>query len=310
MVDVSVVVPVYKPQKTYFNECVTSVLSQDGLKFELILVDDGNDDKSYLTNEILDDPRIRVHMMDRNMGQPAALNIGISLCKGKYVALLDADDIFFPDKLRKQFCYLEANPEIGMVYGHLVIKYGDGPIGAFNNKRSLKMPRDLASLYIGNYIARSSVMIRKDVLSLVGLQDEHIDEVLKGGDDWDYWLRLVQHSSIAEYYSDDPLIIYRKHQNNVSNRGKQTYAFEKKCRKKALLKPHNGFGFLVLKYLFLPRAYLELKISKYPAIAGKYQALRIERLIGLLEYPLARLITTIFGLNNRVSKCNQKYKNL
>jgi glycosyltransferase involved in cell wall biosynthesis len=307
MIDVSVVVPVYKPKEAYFIECISSVLSQVGVNFELIIVDDGNVDKSYLANEILDDPRVTVHLMTQNMGQPAALNMGISLCKGKYVALLDADDIFYPDKLRKQFAYLESSPEIGMIYGHIVIKHGDRPVDEVRQvaRPLFEVPRDLARLYIGNYIARSSVMVRKDVLSIVGLQDEHIDDVLPGGDDWDYWLRLVQHTSIAEYPREDPLIIYRKHQNNISDRGAQTYAFEKKCRKKALLHPHMSLGFFALKCLFLPRALLEFKIANWPAVAAKYQVLHIEKIISMIEYPLAWLITTVFGLNGRVHECNK-----
>ena len=170
MIDVSVVVPVYKPKETYFLECVSSVLSQIGVNFELIIVDDGNVDKSHLNHEILDDPRVIVHSMVENSGQTAATNMGISLARGKYVAFLDADDAFYPDKLKKQYSYLESNPDIGMIYGHIVIKHGDAPVygGEKTVRKLFEVPRDLARLYIDNYIANSSVMIRKNLVNLVG----------------------------------------------------------------------------------------------------------------------------------------------
>jgi teichuronic acid biosynthesis glycosyltransferase TuaG len=308
MIDVSVIVPVYKPTVTYFIECISSVLSQTGVNFELIIVDDGNVDKSHLDHEILDDQRVTVHLMGKNSGQSAALNMGISLCRGKYIAFLDADDIFYPNKLKKQFSYLESNPDIGMIYGHIVIKHGDGPVeeGVKSVRRLFEVPRDLARLFIGNYIANSSVMIRKNLVNLVGLRDEHIDDELSGGCDWDYWLRVVQHASVAEYPREDPLIIYRKHDNNISsNRGDRTYAFEKKCRIKALLHPSKSLGFLALKCLFLPRAFIEFKIANWPAVAKEYKRFNVERWVSMIEYPLARIITTVFGLNGRVHECVQ-----
>ncbi|MDT4987080.1 MAG: hypothetical protein QOI74_1174 [Micromonosporaceae bacterium] len=114
---VSVVVPCYN-YGHYLSECVASVLAQDGVDVDVLIVDDAStDDSVAVARALAADPRVRVLAQPRNRGHIATYNRGLARATGDYVVLLSADDLLTPGSLARSTALLEAHPEVGFVYG-------------------------------------------------------------------------------------------------------------------------------------------------------------------------------------------------
>ncbi|NNK47017.1 MAG: glycosyltransferase family 2 protein, partial [Altererythrobacter sp.] len=125
---VSVVMPIYNVEK-FVGAAVQSVLNQSFEDFELICVDDGGDDRSMQIVREFIDPRIRI-VCQSNRGLAGARNTGIAHARADFVALLDSDDIWHPDKLALHYIHLNANPDIGVSYsGSKLIDSDGNPLG-------------------------------------------------------------------------------------------------------------------------------------------------------------------------------------
>jgi glycosyltransferase involved in cell wall biosynthesis len=105
---VSVIIPVYKTEK-YVEAAVASVLNQTYQNLEIIVVDDGSPDDSLKLVRQFDDPRIRI-IEQENRGLAGARNTGIRHAVGEYIAFLDSDDVWLPEKLAKHVKHLETCP--------------------------------------------------------------------------------------------------------------------------------------------------------------------------------------------------------
>ena len=112
--------------ETYLAEAIDSILAQTLRDWELLIVDDGSTDgtaaiaRGYCARQ---PERIRLlaHLDGANLGIAASRNLGIAAARGRYVAFLDADDVWLPEKLAEQVAILEADPELGLVYGRTLI---------------------------------------------------------------------------------------------------------------------------------------------------------------------------------------------
>jgi hypothetical protein len=127
-VRVSVVLPFLNASQ-FLRECIDSVLAQTYTDWELILVDDGSsDDGIAIAREYVDRMPGRVRCLEHpgheNRGISASRNLGVRHARGEYIAELDADDVWLPDKLARLVPELEAHPEVGMVYGNSLWWYG------------------------------------------------------------------------------------------------------------------------------------------------------------------------------------------
>src|SRR5215469_3696643 len=112
---VTVIVPTYN-MAHYLPQSVQSALGQSYANLEVQIVDDGStDETAAVVRRWERDPRVRVHRQV-NSGLSAARNSGISLARGEFVALLDADDVWMPDKLARQMPLFRGQPEVGVVY--------------------------------------------------------------------------------------------------------------------------------------------------------------------------------------------------
>ena len=110
---ISVVMSVYNAE-VFLSKSIDSILTQTFKDFEFILIDDGSKDDSYQLMQKYenDDSRIICFKNEQNLGLPASLNIGIANAKGRYIARQDADDYSFPERLQKQFDFMEQNSSI------------------------------------------------------------------------------------------------------------------------------------------------------------------------------------------------------
>lgn len=118
---VSVVVPIFNAER-FLAEAIESVLAQTYSSWELLLVDDGSTDRSLQIArqyESQDRDRIRVlqHVEGRNLDLCATRNLGVRHSRGEFIALLDADDLWYPEKLERQLCVMRDHPEAALTYG-------------------------------------------------------------------------------------------------------------------------------------------------------------------------------------------------
>ncbi len=186
---VSIIIPTYNRAKM-LSRAIKSVLNQTFQDFELIIVDDGSTDntKEVVENFQKQDSRINYIWM-KNSGRPAKpRNIGIKNSKGKYIAFLDSDDEWMPEKLEKQIILFENSNinKLGFVGCNIL------NIDTLKNFNKIyKMPRIrklFKHLLIRNFLMTPSILVKKSVIEDVGLFDENFEVA----DDWDMWIRISQ----------------------------------------------------------------------------------------------------------------------
>src|ERR1700744_6185225 len=109
---ISIVIPVYNGER-FIGKAILSILNQTFKDIEVIIVDDGSFDGTVSVINSIKDVRIRLIQNNINMGNAKARNIGNEAARGKYIAVLDADDVALPERLQIQYNYLEQNTKVG-----------------------------------------------------------------------------------------------------------------------------------------------------------------------------------------------------
>ena len=189
---VSVVMPVYNAQK-YLNKAIDSILAQTYKDFEFIIINDGSTDNSLqiIKKYQKKDKRIIVKNK-KNKGIVAALNDGIKLSRGKYLARMDADDISLPSRFEVQVNFMEKNSKIG-VCGTWVEVFGE-----INKNYLLKFPINNELLKIRLLFsvpfAHPSIMMRRDLVVQYNLQyNKKYDAI----EDYKFWLDISKYTKFA-----------------------------------------------------------------------------------------------------------------
>jgi glycosyltransferase involved in cell wall biosynthesis len=204
MPKVSVIIATYN-RAHYIREAIDSVLSQTFTDYEIIVVDDGSTDN---TRAVVGSYGSKVkYFYQKNQGQPAAENHAARESTGEYIALLDDDDIWFPNKLEVQLDVLENNRDIGFVCNEAYYINETGTI-TFHWKRKPWNQETFLSLFEGNFIHHSSVLIRRKLFEQVG----GFDDSLITTQDYDLWLRMAYISKFR--YINTPLTKFRQHPQN------------------------------------------------------------------------------------------------
>jgi len=124
---VTIGLPVYNGAST-LRVAVESILQQTYQNWELILLDDASSDESSAVMHSFHDSRIRLVEGDKNLGLSARLNMAIDMAKGEYFARMDQDDISFPNRIKKQVCYLQVHSEIDLLSSNVLVFKDDGII--------------------------------------------------------------------------------------------------------------------------------------------------------------------------------------
>ncbi|RJS67236.1 hypothetical protein CJ485_21885 [Priestia filamentosa] len=209
---VSVIIPTYKRPFEVLVKAMDSVLKQTHSNFELIIVDDspeGDQNRIEIEKKIttISDNRVKYIKHDYNQGACKARNTGIEAAKGEYIAFLDDDDTWLPNKLELQLGKF-SDKSVGLVYCDAYI------VTLKENKEVKRVTREkrksgfvYEELILDNFIGSTSfVMLRKDVLSEVGL----FDIKLKSAQDYELWLRISKKHKIdcVEF----PLVTYYIHE--------------------------------------------------------------------------------------------------
>jgi glycosyltransferase involved in cell wall biosynthesis len=204
---VSVVIPTYERIAT-LSRAVDSVMAQTFSGFELIVVDDGSTDG---TDEMIlrDYPAVRLHRQE-NTGVSAVRNAGVALTAGEWIAFLDSDDAWLPEKLERQLSALANEPELRLSH--------TDEIWIRNGKR-VNQPKEYAKSGGGIYlrclplccICPSSVLLRRDLFDEIG----GFDETISVCDDYDLWLRITAREPV--HYLDEALVRkYGGHEDQLS----------------------------------------------------------------------------------------------
>jgi glycosyltransferase involved in cell wall biosynthesis len=195
----------------FVGEAIESVLAQTFTDWQLVVVDDGSSDGTPDVVSGYRDPRIRLLRIDHS-GLPAvARNRALAATESPFVAFLDADDLWRPQKLGHQLALVESRPEVGLVHtGFEMLR--DGTLEPYLPPPTMTADGpQLERLALGNYIANSSVLVRRALLAEYGSFDE--DRRLRGTEDFELWLRLAPHTEFG--YLDEPLMVYRFHPANL-----------------------------------------------------------------------------------------------
>lgn len=183
---VSVILPTYNCAN-FLPDSIRSILLQTCDSYEIIVVDDGStDDTKAVLYPFMQ--RIKYINLGQNKGPSTARNIGIQSAKGKYVAFIDADDLWLPEKLQTDIEYFEMYPEVNLVYSKHIGIDEKGYVHSRGSKRRLPSGNIFIQLFSNqNFITTSTVVVQKEVFKTVGLFDER----LSCCEDWDLWLRIA-----------------------------------------------------------------------------------------------------------------------
>ena len=212
---VTVVIPTYN-QAHFLNESLQSVCSQTFTDWEAVVINNFSDDDSHAVVEAFDDRRICLVNFRNNGIIGASRNYGISLARGQYLAFLDSDDIWFPDKLA--VCVSWLNKGFGLVchglrwFGRRERDqfYGPARYASFD-----------AMLYKGNCIATSATVVQKELVESVGMFSEDLKIVT--AEDYHLWLKLAKNGVRVDFINQI-LGGYRFHAANTGTTIKQADA--------------------------------------------------------------------------------------
>jgi teichuronic acid biosynthesis glycosyltransferase TuaG len=178
---VSIIIPYFKKKEFIFN-CISSILKQTYVKFEIIIINDecSNESKLILKKIASKDLRIKVINNINNLGVGLSRNIGIKKSKGDFLAFIDADDEWHKNKLKFQVYFMKRNKLLFTHTSYFIINYKNKLIGKFSVKDSIKYEDLLNSCDIG----LSTVMINSKIKKEIKFCN------LKTKEDYVLWLRL------------------------------------------------------------------------------------------------------------------------
>lgn len=213
MTKVSIITPAYN-SSNFIKKTIETVINQTYKDWEYIIIDDcSTDNTSNIVNDFVKlDSRIKILKTSQNSKGPAVpKNIGIKHSTGEYIAFLDHDDEWLPEKLEKQLQIFKEskNDKLGLVSCFLNIKDKNNNLISLYNKNY--KGNIISQLAKGNFILTSScVLIKSEIIKKIGL----FDTILKVSDDWDMWLKIAE----AGYFFDfvpEYLVNYIQHGENL-----------------------------------------------------------------------------------------------
>jgi len=285
MAEVAVVIPTYN-QAQYIGSTIESVQLQTFTDWELFVIDDGSaDNTAEIVRRFLGDKRIH-YQRQQNAERAVARNRGVEKSIAPYIAFLDADDLWHPEKLAKQVRALTAQPDVGLVY-----TLADTIDPAGNRlQKSGRLPthsgRVFDQLLRSNFIINSSVLLRRSLLMKVGLFDTHLP--VFGSEDWDLWLRIARQYPVCVV--DRELTFYRVHPENTS------YDHILKSGLAVVEKLYSGSERLPDSHVTRSeaRAYLYLIAARTPDASLSRSARARLLMLGARNYPLS--ILTLAGV--------------
>lgn len=208
---VSIVVPVYKAEK-FIEETIGYVLAQTYTEWELILVADGREDstipviEAYLSEH--PDDRIRLVLQEENKGAAMARNRGVMEARGRYIAYLDADDVWLPEKLEKELAFMAKKDAAFIFCGY---EFADE-----NAKPTGKVVHVPATITYKQALKNTTIFTTTVVFDTEKLEKERIQMPNVKSEDTALWWKLLREGVVA-YGLDENLVYYRRSANTLSS---------------------------------------------------------------------------------------------
>ena len=196
---VSIIMPSYNTA-SFIAESIQSVLDQSYKDWELIIVDDCSpDDTDEVVKPYLSDERIKYLKNEKNSGAAVSRNRALRAAKGKWIAFLDSDDLWMPDKLKKQVSFMEKNG-----YHFSYTNYAEIDTEDKRNGITVTGPKRITRTGMYNYCWPGclAVMYDRDVVGLVQIAD------IKKNNDYAMWLKVCRKAEC--YLLDEELALYRR----------------------------------------------------------------------------------------------------
>lgn len=204
---VSIVIPVYNAEK-YITETVDSVLQQSYEDWELLLVEDGSADDTVKVISEFTDERIRIILLPSNQGAARARNTGIKEATGRYIAFLDADDLWLPEKLEHQ---LQFQKELQAGFTFSGYEFGDET--AHPTGKVVRVPKELTyrQALRNTTIFTSTVIFDTNIIP-----KDSIEMPIIKSEDTALWWKILRSGHTA-YGLDENLVIYRRPTKSLSS---------------------------------------------------------------------------------------------
>ncbi len=205
---VSIIMPSYNTAE-FIEETIKSVISQTYTNWELIIVDDCSSDNTDEVVAGIADDRIKYLKNETNSGAAVSRNYALREAKGKWIAFLDSDDLWLPEKLERQLKFMKDN-NYDFSYTDYRIRYTDGEWSPYiytgpNVVNKLKMYRYC-------YFSTITVMYNSEKIGLIQIED------VKKNNDYAMWLKIIEKAKC--YRFPEYLSIYRKRANSISSGSK------------------------------------------------------------------------------------------
>jgi glycosyltransferase involved in cell wall biosynthesis len=296
---VSVVVPLFQTER-YIAHTLASVHAQTFADYEVIVVDDGSSDRGPAIARETGDPRVRV-VTQLNRGLAGARNTGIREAKGAYVAFLDADDLWQPDKLARHVALLDENAAVGISFSasRLIDDHGT-PLGLL--QRPSRRTFAPADVFCRNPVGNGSApVIRSETLAAIAFFDPALgricwfDESYRQSEDIECWTRIAALTSWQFGYIDAPLTDYRVNSAGLSaNTQKQLETWQRfRAKVKSYapgLEAAHGDRAEAYQLRYLARRAIRGSASNSPALQMMLRALKLSPRL-LVEEPARTLVT-------------------
>jgi glycosyltransferase involved in cell wall biosynthesis len=210
----------------FLPEALQSVRAQTFSDLEIIAIDDGSTDGSRAW--LKDQPGIRAIFNETNVGTYATLNVALKEASGDFIAILNDDDVWEPQKLEKQLELFAAHPQVGLVHtgGYFIDAEGrqlrGSPLG-FAFPRFATGDVLLGLVYENKIIASASLTRRECFDKLGGFNESYF-----GSGDWEMWFRIAEKYHVG--FVDEPLTLYRVHGQNASKKLEKIWVDDQRLR--------------------------------------------------------------------------------
>lgn len=203
---VSIIMPSYNTGR-FIKETIESVLTQTHNDWELIIVDDcSTDNTDEVVGQFLGDSRIRYIKSENNGGAASARNRALREATGKWIAFLDSDDLWEPDKLKKQIAFMKDNG-----YSFSYTNYKEIDEDSRPNGKSVTGPKRITKIGMYNYCWPGCLTVMYDAEAIGLIQIENI----RKNNDYAIWLKICKKADC--YLLDETLARYRKRGGSISN---------------------------------------------------------------------------------------------
>lgn len=276
---------VYNGEK-YLREAIESILNQTFNNFEFIIIDDGSSDESAAIINSYNDTRIRL-IQQENKGLASALNVGLKIARGKYIARMDADDISLSERFEKQFNFLEDHPECVAVGSNAkIVDMGGEYLYTSGNPTAWE---EILHYLPNTPFFHSSTMFRKELAIGCG---GYFEEIKHHFEDMILWNKMAEHGELRNIV--EPLIKYRLVPSAITNRSIETSAIMRRICKNILQDGRTSQSDLRLLqsitqkrsktweksnyYLRIGKVYIEKNLQRRKAANNLFKS--------LLNYPL------------------------